>query len=133
MVNKFSALIESYPLMRYLVRINSTLKSFRHCIPLAVNTQFNSMCTAGANAPYATFQVDVWALTELILGPTALREQLVYLRRTQKPNNHSITKWLAITEAILILIPHFAINTNERSAIELVSKIIAPTSATPPI
>jgi len=53
-------------------------------------------------------------------------EQLAYLRRTQKPNNSSIPKWLARIEAINTLLPHIDINTNERSANKLVSKIFAP-------
>ena len=126
MVNEFSVLIESYPLMRDPARMKSTINSFRDCIRSTAKTQFNSLCIAGVNATYATFQADVWALTELILGPTALRKQLAYLRRTQKLNNHSIPEWLARIEAINTLLPYFAINTNERSANEIVSKIIAP-------
>ena len=68
MVNELSVLIGSYPLMTDPARINSTINSL-------AKTKFNTLCTAGANATYATFWTDIWALTKLVLGPMALREQ----------------------------------------------------------
>ena len=125
-VYEFSVLIESYPVMHKAAQINTTINSFHDCIRSTAKTQFNSLVTTGNTATYQTFQTDIWALTEIILGPTALKDQLAYLRRTQKPNSLNIPKWLARIKAVNTLLPHITINTNERSAAELVSDIIAP-------
>jgi len=112
MVNEFSVLVKSYPLMSDPRRINSRINSFHDCIRSTVKTQFNSLVTTGANAPSATFQADIWALTEIILGPAALHDQLAYLRRTQKPSDSNILEWLARIKKINTLLPHIATPTN---------------------
>jgi len=61
-----------------------------------------------------------------VLVPTALRDQLIYLSRTQKPNNLNIPEWLTWIAAINTLLPHIAIHTNERNNNKLVSKTIVP-------
>ena len=126
MVNELSVLIENYPLIRDLRQINSTINSFRNYVQLTARTQFNSLVTTGENASYATLQTYIWALTEMILGPTALHDQLAYLRRTQKPIKSSIPKLIDMIEVINNLLTHIRINTNKQSANKLVSKIIAP-------
>ena len=90
MVNEFSVLLDCYPEMRENGNASGTINSFRDCLRNAPKTKFNGICTVPAT--YRTFVADVRTLTTAVMGPTALRDELAYLRRVPKPNSFSVEK-----------------------------------------
>lgn len=124
MVNEFSVLLECYQEMQRDGNAAGTINSFRDCLRNAPTKKFNGIITVSTT--YQTFVADVRTIITDIMGPTALRDELAYLRRTPKPNSFMAKKWINRIEAINNLLTYFQDGTNERSVEELAKEIIIP-------
>ena len=76
MKHEFLVLLETYPLMQNNDNISTTINSFRDCLRGAPKALFHDLITVPVT--YRSFQDDVWTLSERILGPGAVRDQLAY-------------------------------------------------------
>ena len=110
--------------MQDAANVTNTANSFRDCLRGASKALFHDILTTPIT--YATFQVDVWTLTEMILGPAAVKDQLAYLRRTLKPSDKIMEQWLQRIEAINALLPYMENNTHKRSNSKLAEEVIIP-------
>ena len=124
MLNKLSVLLKSHPEMKQERDAANTINSFRYFLRGAPKENFNGTITIPAI--YLIYVADARTLTTDIMGPTALRDKLAYLRRTPKPNSLTIEKWINRIEAINTLLPHFQENTNQRSTEQLAKEVIIP-------
>lgn len=124
MVHEFSVLLETYPLMLNEANASNTANAFQECLRGASKSKFNDILTVPIT--YASFTANYQTLTESILEPYAVRDQLAYLRKTQKPGSLTMEEWIDRIETINALFPYMEPGINKLNDEQSVEEVIIP-------